>query len=130
MPNFVRNPDFHYGNKYLYESGSSSLKKSKNQVKVDATIVDLNVPKRDDQADNDFITIRIKSSHDEDFIEIDVDTLNTDFEKFKEICYKELDHIEVGKSILKIRKLPNILIRNTNDVKRLKNEQEIEIFFI
>lgn len=75
------------------------------------------------------ITIRLKEHLDEDFIEIDIDRFNLTLEDFKKLCYKELDHISEDRSIVKIRKLPNILIRNDNDIRRLKNEQEIEIIF-
>jgi hypothetical protein len=85
--------------------------------------------KHGDIKSNSMITIRLKANTDEDFIEIDIDKAETSFDVFKEICRKELNHVDDFKSIFKIRKLPNILIRNTNDVRRLKNEQEIEVVF-
>lgn len=78
--------------------------------------------------ETEMITIRIKCNFDEDFIEVDIDKLSTDFESFKKICLSELDQSMSG-SLVKIRKLPNILIRNSKDIRRLKNEQEIEFVF-
>jgi len=75
------------------------------------------------------IAVRFRTNKDEDFIEIDLDKENTSYDEFKNIIYKELSHIDNKLSICKIRKLPNILIRNTSDIRRLKNEQEIEVFF-
>jgi hypothetical protein len=80
--------------------------------------------------DQDIITVRIRANTDEDFVEVDIDKLSTTFEEFKSIIVKELDHLDKKLQIFKIRKLPNILIRNTNDIKRLKNDQEIEIIFV
>ena len=78
----------------------------------------------------DIITVRIRANTDEDFIEVDIDRLNAKFDEFKDIIVKELDHLDKKLQIFKIRKLPNILIRNTNDIKRLKNDQEIEVIFV
>ena len=75
------------------------------------------------------ITVRLRANNDEDFIEIDLDKENTSFDEFKNILHKELSHVDKKLSICKIRKLPNILIRNNSDIIRLKNEQEIEVYF-
>jgi hypothetical protein len=75
------------------------------------------------------IAVRFRANTDEDFVEIDLDKENTSYDEFKNILFHELSHIDRKLSINKIRKLPNILIRNTSDIRRLKNEQEIEVFF-
>jgi hypothetical protein len=75
------------------------------------------------------IAVRFRANTDEDFVEIDLDKENTSYDEFKNILFHELSHIDRKLSIYKIRKLPNILIRNTSDIRRLKNEQEIEVFF-
>ena len=74
-------------------------------------------------------TVKIRDSEEFDFIEVDLDTGNTSFESFKEMIHKELGYNKTDAEIVKIRKLPNVLIRNTNDIKRLKESQEIEIIF-
>jgi hypothetical protein len=58
-----------------------------------------------------------------------LDIVNTSFETFQEIIYQELEYEKTDVEIVKIRKLPNVLIRNTNDIKRLKESQEVEIIF-
>ena len=75
------------------------------------------------------ITVKIRDSEELDFIEVDLDIGNTTFDLFKEIVYKELEYEKKDAEILKVRKLPNVLIRNTNDIRRLKEDQEIEIIF-
>ena len=90
---------------------------------------EVNVKKFKFENKETFITIRLKASTDEDFVEIDLDKENTSIEEFKEIIFRELEHIDCKSQIYKIRKMPNILIRNTNDLKRLKNEQNIEVIF-
>ena len=137
IPNFIKNPDFHYGNKQLFngnnKNGSSDTLKetstSGHQTKSNIAISDSNMISNHSQNRSEIVTIRVKANTDEDFIEIDIDKMNLDFETFKNICRKELDHIDLKKSIFKIRKLPNVLIRNTNDIKRLKMDQEIEFVF-
>jgi hypothetical protein len=127
VPNFVKYPDFHYGNKDLFDIKPVEVLKTnlttREIFKKEQAIQ--NEPKT-----SEIITIRVKSSTDEDFIELDIDKLNIDFEAFKDLCRKELDHIDVRRTIFKVRKLPNILMRNSSDVRRLKNEQEIEIIFV
>ena len=56
-----------------------------------------------------------------------MDQQNTTFEEFKKLCLEELQ-FNKDAYINKIRKLPNILVRNDRDIKRLKNDQELEIF--
>jgi hypothetical protein len=75
----------------------------------------------------EIVTIRLKSNLDLEFIEIDVDTNNTSFEEFIRICLQELNLVNdiVPKKLVK---QGNILIRNTRDIRRLKNNNEIEIF--
>lgn len=75
------------------------------------------------------INVKIRDSEELDFIEVDLDIGNTTFDLFKEIVYKELEYEKKDAEILKVRKLPNVLIRNTNDIRRLKEDQEIEIIF-
>ena len=81
-------------------------------------------------SDDAVITIKVKTEHESDFIEMEIDRSNMSFDEFKIACVAELDDIlDKTLPVVKIRKLPNILIRNTRDIKRLKNNQEIEFIF-
>lgn len=154
MPNFKKYPEFHYTNTSLYEpsikpqnsppqkahatttttttaTGSSSL------VALSSQVEKYNIGDQERTVmlspSVDVVTIRVKTNLDDDFIEVDLDRLNTDFNRFKEICIRELqDCVHIGNDYIlqKIRKIPNILIRNTNDIRRLKNEQAIEFVFV
>jgi hypothetical protein len=140
VPNYLANPEFLYANSNLYTSYTASSKSNDVQLESDKKLIEQDKPnkyipqsKSHDSMlskESEVITIRLKANEDEDFIEIDIDKLNITFEEFKEMCYKELDHIDRKMKIFKIRKLPNILIRNTNDIKRLRNEQEIQVIFV
>lgn len=128
IPNFIKNPQFHYVDKSLYDNEpinhSSELKSVKN-----ISDTSKNQDWKATKFSQEMITVRIRSNFDQDFIEIDIDKQNLDFEVFKKMCLNELIDMNDNLKIEKIRKLPNILIRNTNDIKRLKNEQEIEFEF-
>ena len=140
VPNYLANPEFLYANSNLYTSYTASSKSNDVQLESDKKLIEQDKPNKyipqsksyDSMLskESEVITIRLKANEDEDFIEIDIDKLNITFEEFKEMCYKELDHIDRKMKIFKIRKLPNILIRNTNDIKRLRNEQEIQVIFV
>lgn len=140
VPNYLANPEFLYANSNLYTSYTASSKSNDVQLESDNKLIEQDKPNKyipqsksyDSMLskESEVITIRLKANEDEDFIEIDIDKLNINFEEFKEMCYKELDHIDRKMKIFKIRKLPNILIRNTNDIKRLRNEQEIQVIFV
>jgi hypothetical protein len=105
VPNFVKHPDLSH---LRHFDSNSEIKKT--------------TPSSNDY---NLITIKIRTHLEIDFIEVDLNTNKTSFDEFKRIC---IDELELKNTvILKIRKLPNILIRNDRDVKRLKDSQEIEI---
>lgn len=67
--------------------------------------------------------VRIANSGEEDFIEVETDGL-TYTGLLKAIC----GELEVSvNDVIKIRKLPNVLIRKDKDVARLVQGQELEI---
>ena len=68
--------------------------------------------------------LKVRLAGDEDFIEVEVQQ-NCSMVELKEIICNELD-IKAG-DIMKIRKLPNTLLRNEKDIKRLRDQQEIEV---
>ncbi len=76
------------------------------------------------------ITIKVKAETDRDFIEMDIDSFNTSFDDFKSACINEMERLEQdGLIVDRVRKLPNVLVRNTKDVKRFRDGQEIEFVF-
>jgi hypothetical protein len=129
VPNFIKNPPFHYANDSFY-SPSDQIQSKELPVQNIESIKSIKNTNLGVFGSNEALkftkTIKIKDIDEIDFIEIDLDTENTTIEKFKEIIRDEL---ELNFEILKIRKLPNILIRNNKDIKRLKDDQEIEIIF-
>ena len=119
-PNFKKNPDFYYANKNFYSAAPNQ-----KEVDPEPKLIDAKVNAQENTNDQNIITIKIRVHKQEDFVEIDIDR-NLSFEKFKQICIDELEIENEDLPIVKIRKLPNVLIRKTQDIKRLKNDQEIE----
>ena len=109
VPNFLKHPDF----SHLRHFNSENVEIKNDKIKTMMS------------DDKSLITIKIRVHLELDFIEVDLIPDKTSFEEFKKIC---IDELELKITVIsKIRKLPNILIRNDKDVKRLKDGQEIEI---
>lgn len=71
------------------------------------------------------LKFRIAESEEKDFIEIELDRKCSSFSAMVDACLTEFG---VDKSKLKkIRKLPNTIVRNDRDMKRLTQFQEMEI---
>lgn len=132
MPNFVKNPVFHYSDKSLYSSSSVSTSSSSTKLaEFDSLPTAQTAQKAEEKKTNpkEEITVKLRDADELDFIEIDLDKESTSFEQFKQLILTELEYDSQCKEILKIRKLPNVLIRNTKDIKRLQENQEIEVIF-
>lgn len=69
------------------------------------------------------VKCRIAGSEDDDFVEVEV--TSPTFVNLLQSCCEEL-HIN-SDSVYKLRKLPNVVIRNDKDVLRLVPNQEIEL---
>ncbi|XP_008473369.1 ankyrin repeat domain-containing protein 40-like [Diaphorina citri] len=79
------------------------------------------------QLDELVLKVRIAQDMDDDFIEIELNRLTElTYYSLLNICCKELN-IDSPQTILKIRKLPNTIIRKDKDVARLTMFQEIEL---
>ena len=150
-PNYAKNPEFHYANSHLYNSSSqgrenpdtigakasealiqSQISEKKPFKREFSESVYLPASKIGDAPANppEYVTIKIRSHLDDDFIEIDIDKANLSIDQFKELCNRELGEFDKSiRSIIKIRKLPNVLVRNTTDIKRFRNDQEIELIY-
>ncbi len=69
--------------------------------------------------------VKLRCANDEDFIEVDLERDCLTFNYFVDTLCAELGVDR--KSVAKIRKCPNTLIRNDRDVSRLLDMQEIEL---
>lgn len=138
IPNFKRYPEFHYSHKSLYSESSPPVTQTvvepqnvkTNEINSSSKNNHSNTPTK---SELEIVTIKVRTNLDEDFVEIDIDPSNTSFEVFKNICIREFDYVEADFDKLRlhrVKKLPNVLIRNTNDVKRLKNDQSVEFYFL
>ena len=68
---------------------------------------------------------RIADSEETDFIEVELNPNCLTFESLLQACMSELDLDRTR--LKKVRKLPNTIVRNDRDVKRLVQFQEIEL---
>ncbi|KAL0279495.1 UNVERIFIED_CONTAM: hypothetical protein PYX00_001038 [Menopon gallinae] len=74
---------------------------------------------------NKKLVLKVKLAGDDDFIEIELGKSELTMEKLIEVCCEELTiHKE---QLIKVRKLPNTIVRKDADVQRLNDYQELEI---
>ncbi|KAI6655168.1 Ankyrin repeat domain 40 [Oopsacas minuta] len=77
-----------------------------------------------------YVKVRIAENEETDFIELDIDVEGISFEEFRFILCQELQINTKQQSVKKIRKLPNTIVRNEKDIKRLKEGTEVELILI
>ena len=68
---------------------------------------------------------QVEDEADEDFVEVVVDQASISYRQLLTKCCKEMGVQE--KKVLKLRKLPNTVIRSSQDVGRLQNYDELEL---
>lgn len=71
------------------------------------------------------LKVRVADSLDQDFIEIEIPHDKRTYNYLLLVLCEELEL--TLSSITRVRKLPNTRLRNDNDVKRLKEMQELEV---
>ena len=141
VPNYLQNPEFPYSesatefatrlgipsrgfvkqNENLCEK--NSISKFADNVQIAATNNPVCLTATEDCVL--VLKCRVADSEETDFIEVELDRKCLNFEALVETCLAEFD---VNRTKLKkIRKLPNTIVRNDQDVKRLVQYQEIEI---
>ncbi|PSN42668.1 hypothetical protein C0J52_13029 [Blattella germanica] len=77
------------------------------------------------QSDELVIKVRIANSGDPDFIEIELPRSELTYSRLLRVCCEELGIS--ANQIIRVRKLPDTLVRKDKDVQRFKDFQEIEI---
>ena len=150
VPNYLKNPEFPYSESATEFATRLGIQKSRlqqqngNPMVNSDQIVDNSINKSqftgniqaavlDTPAcasafmDESVLVIkcRLADSEETDFIEVELDQKCLNFEALVETCLTELN-IDKAK-LKKVRKLPNTIIRNDRDVKRLVQFQEVEI---
>ena len=138
VPNYLRNPTFFYADKedsYGHRRANQMFSKVENP---DTTRVFVNGPHVGPicnsrscsvQTEEELVLrLRIANSEEKDFIEVDLDQSKLTFKTLLTVCSKELC-IDSGR-IKKLRKLPNTIVRNDKDAKRLRSFQEVEVVLL
>ncbi|GAB6020461.1 hypothetical protein CHUAL_003152 [Chamberlinius hualienensis] len=80
------------------------------------------------QDDELVLKIRVANGSDPDFIEVELPMTELTYSRLLRLCCQEL---QVDPSqVIKLRKLPDTILRKDKDVSRLRNFQEIELVLI
>jgi len=74
------------------------------------------------------LKVRIANFDDPDFIEVDLPSTAT-FDQLVTLLRSELG-IAATAVVRKVRKLPDTIVRNDRDVRRLRNYQELELILV
>lgn len=128
VPHYLKHPLFPYGDFSQYEP---DIKLPSGSNKVESIVATKQQPDCITQECTSSATalllkLRVQGSQESDFIEMEVPSLC--YQSLLKSCAEELE-VEVSR-IAKIRKLPDVLIRNDCDVKRMKSGQEIEVVIL
>lgn len=71
------------------------------------------------------LKVRIANSGDPDFIEVELPRTELSYSRLLRVCCEELGIS--ANQIIRVRKLPDTLVRKDKDVQRFRDFQEIEI---
>lgn len=139
IPHYLKNPPFPYGEMVHQDLQSTTLDKNSSDHSHLQTSdgneggkwnTGCNKKTTEQDCSRSHIPLvlklRVHGSKESDFIEVEISSFT--YQALLEICAEEL---EVGVSrIVKIRKLPNILVRNNRDVQRMSSGQELEVVLL
>ena len=133
VPNYLRNPEFFYAEKDNSRNEDSRFRQQgitisntwNHESSTDANASGNSNCCAENSEKEIVIKLRVADSEEEDFIEVDLDKSSLTFQFLVSVCCQELG-IE-AKNVKKIRKLPNTIVRNDKDVKRLVPFQELEV---
>ena len=131
VPNYLQNPEFPYsesatefatrlGIPSTGYSATQEILSDKNNISSGNTVCSTVT-----EESTLVLKCRLADSEETDFIEVELSQKCLNFEALVKTCLSEFD-IDRTK-LKKVRKLPNTIIRNDRDVKRLFQYQEIEI---
>lgn len=140
-PNYITNPPFPYTSKPnggRSPAGSSSSSRSNRDLHASINHQQVPTPHRNHHhqpagtmiaanlsPQEIVLKVRVANAPDTDFIEIELDRSQLTFINLLQTCCRELQ-VEPT-SVIKIRKLPNTMLRKDKDVTRLVDLQELEI---
>ncbi|KAJ4444368.1 ankyrin repeat domain-containing protein 40-like [Periplaneta americana] len=112
-------------------SSSSSVRRNTDMSHTNSTPVTSPAMKTTPQtgisAQNDelVLKVRIANSIDPDFIEVEIPRTELSYSRLLRVCCEELGIS--ANQIIRVRKLPDTLVRKDKDVQRFRDFQEIEI---
>ena len=136
VPNYLSNPNFPYsetapefarrlGIPYDVMNGHSSSPSFEAHTNKNDNECQFKQSQQREQLQDLVLKLRIAESVEKDFIEVELDEKHLNFDSLVNLCITDLN-IE-REQLDKIRKLPNTIVRNDKDVRRLKQFQEIEV---
>ncbi|XP_033744348.1 ankyrin repeat domain-containing protein 40-like [Pecten maximus] len=119
-PGYLANPPFPY-TQPGYGSGTAANQES--TITSESAIR----PRQTTNLDENEVVLKIRlaNSDERDFLEVELDRSNMSFESLLNIMCREL--VVDRRSVQKIRKLPDTIVRKDKDVRRMRDFQELEL---
>uniref|UniRef100_A0A1I8IJK2 ANK_REP_REGION domain-containing protein n=1 Tax=Macrostomum lignano TaxID=282301 RepID=A0A1I8IJK2_9PLAT len=115
VPNYLRNPEFHYARRTAGSASAAAAAASAAAASGGGTLPGSRQPL--------LLLARVAKSRDPDFIEVEL--ANRSYDGLMDLLCQELGQDPV--SVERIRKLPNVRLRNDADVGRLEHGQQLEL---
>jgi len=123
VPSYLKHPVFPHtqqmdipvNNERTYQPGSTSgrsVEAYKNYQQVTS-------------AEASELVLKVRVAGNDDFIEIELNCSDLTFENLLKVSCEELE--VARESVVKVRKLPNTILRKDKDIKRLQQFQELEL---
>ncbi|PAA82992.1 hypothetical protein BOX15_Mlig025226g3 [Macrostomum lignano] len=111
VPNYLRNPEFHYARRTAGSASAAAAAAASGGGTLPGSRLPL------------LLLARVAKSRDPDFIEVEL--ANRSYDGLMDLLCQELGQDPV--SVERIRKLPNVRLRNDADVGRLEHGQQLEL---
>ena len=125
VPNYLRHPVFPYTKKpSLEEDALQDATPTSTFVNPVGSMQHLS-SNADPQTSGLLLKVRIADAEETDFFEVELCSDKMSFNGLREVLCQELEIRD--EKVGKVRKLPNVIVRKDEDVKRLRHNTELEV---
>ena len=123
IPNYLLNPVF----PHLQQNIPENMDKPSNRFSNDNLLLHSEMEQTINTISNDEneLVLKVRVIYSSDFIEVELNLNELTYDNLLNVCCDELNVNKVN--VIKIRKLPNTILRKDKDVRRLKQFQELEL---
>uniref|UniRef100_A0A1B6EFF4 Uncharacterized protein n=1 Tax=Clastoptera arizonana TaxID=38151 RepID=A0A1B6EFF4_9HEMI len=123
-PNYLKNQPLN-GKVDIYVSNGMSRRKTNSNVESVSNQTNNSHNTNSSTSEELVLKVRVANSGDPDFIEVELPQAELTYYTLLRVCCDELGLS--ASQVVRIRKLPDTMIRKDKDVQRLSNFQEIEL---